>query len=355
MERLEQDVAELAGMTRGSCGPGERASAAWIARRLGGEVQPYRGQTTYAWSYALHALGGLLAARLPRRLGWPLAALLLVSLEGDASARLPLVRRLLPTGEGANVVLRVPAAGERRRTVVLVAHHDAQRTGLIWHPALHEPGAARRLKKRSIPAYLPPAGVALLAHRTRPGRLLLRFLLALSLDQATNRTVPGANDNATGVAAAIALAERYEAEALDGAEVVVAIPGGEESGMQGMRAFLAAHDLDLETTLVVCLDTLGCGRPIVLRAEHTMLRQGYAERDLALVPADVERWSLGGWTDALQAKFAGLRTLSFLSIGPKGLLTHYHRPDDTPDHVDFASVRACIEAVDATIRAFVRG
>lgn len=355
MERLERDVEALAAMTRGSCGPGERASAAWIARRLGGEVQPYRGHGTYAWAYALHALLGLLAARLPRRLGWPLALGLLVSLEGDASARLHLVRRLLPTGEGANVVRRIPAAGARTRTVVLVAHHDAQRTGLLWHPALHEPGAARRLKTRSIPAYLPPAGIALLAHRTRPGRLLLRLLLALSVEQATNRTVPGANDNASGVAATIALAERYAAEPLDGTEVIAAIPGGEESGMQGMRAFLAAHDLAPETTLVVGLDTLGCGKPIVLRAEHTMLRHSYAERDLALVPADVERWSLGGWTDALQAKFAGLRTLSFLSIGPKGLLTHYHRPDDTPANVDFASVRACIEAVDATVREFTGG
>jgi len=346
--RLERDVAELAALSRGSCGSGERASARWIAERTGGAIEPYRGHATYAWSYALHAALGLVAARLPRRLGRPLVAALLISLEGDASGRLHLLRRLLPTGEGANVVLRV---GEGPRTVVLVAHHDAQRTGLIWHPALHEPGAARRLRTRSIPPYMPPAALALLAHRTRLGRLALGVLGLLAVEQATSRTVPGANDNATGVAAAIALAEDPPA----GVQLLVAFCGGEESGMQGMRAFLAAHDLDPETTLVICLDTLGCGTPIVLRAEHTTLRHVYADEDLALVPGDVERWSLGGWTDALQAKFAGLRTLSFLSIGPKGVLTRYHRPDDTPEHVDFASVRACIEAVRETIRAFSSG
>ena len=354
MERLERDVAELAAITRGSCGPGERASAAWIARRVGGEVEAYRGHATYAWALALHALGGLLASLLPRRLGVSLAAALAVSLEGDASGRWHWVRRLLPRGEGANVLVGDWAAREGRRTVVLVAHHDAQRTGLVWHPALHEPGAARRLRTRSIPPYMPPMALTLLGARTRLGRAALLLAGALAVDQATSPTVPGANDNATGVAAAIALLERYAAEPVPGVDVVAAFPGGEESGMQGMRAFLAAHDLDPETTLVICLDTLGCGTPIVLRTEHTLLRHRYADRDLALVPDDVERWSLGGWTDALQAKFAGLRTLSFLSIGPTGRLTHYHRPDDTPDHVDFASVRACIEAVEATIRAWGR-
>ena len=67
---------------------------------------------------------------------------------------------------------------------------------------------------------------------------------------------------------------------------------------------------------MLCLDTLGCGRPIVLRAEHALLRHRYAATDLALVPADVERSTIGGWTDAIKARFAGLRTVSLLSIGP---------------------------------------
>lgn len=125
--------------------------------------------------------------------------------------------------------------------------------------------------------------------------------------------------------------------------------------MQGARSFLRSRSLDPASTLVLCLDTLGCGNPIVLRAEHTLLRHRYAERDLALVPEDVQRWSLGGWTDALQAKLAGLRTLSLLSIGPLGLLTHYHRPDDLPEHVDFASVRACVDVAVAIAEAFAAG
>lgn len=334
-------------MGRGSA-VGEAATAAWLLDRLRsvgieGELEPYRGRTTFAWSYALLAGLGLLRS-------WPVSLAALCALEADASGRFPLP---LGSAEGANVVCRVPAAGERVRTVVLLAHHDTQRTGVVWDPRLHEPGAERRLRTKSIPPYLPPAAAALLLHRTRLGRGLLLFLVASSLEQALRSPVPGANDNASGVAAVLALLERFAADRLPGTEIVGALVGGEESGMLGARAFLQRHSFDPETTLVICLDTLGCGTPIVLAAEHTVVRHRYAERDVALVPAGVERWSIGGWTDALQAKLAGLRTVSLLSIGPLGLFTHYHHPSDTPEHVDFACVRACLGAAERTIATFV--
>jgi hypothetical protein len=345
VERLEADVAALAAMERGSAGPGERASADWILGRLRGmgiegKVEAYRGRRTYAWSFGVLALAGLLP--LPARLA------ALVALELDASGRAPLP---LATGEGANVVARVPAAEERRATLVLMAHHDTQRAGLVWAPALHRPGAARRLRTRSIPPYLALSALVV-------GLGLRRASLAiaaLSAEQALRSPVPGANDNATGVAAVLALLERWSARPFDHLEVVAVFPGSEESGMAGARAFFATHAFDPATTLVLNLDTLGSGTPIVLEAEHALLRHRYAARDLALVPADVERWTIGGWTDALQAKLAGLRALSLLSIGPEGTFTHYHHPSDTPEHVDFASVRACVEVAQRVAEAFAQG
>ena len=80
---------------------------------------------------------------------------------------------------------------------MLVAHHDAQRTGLIWHPALGEPGARRR-GTHVMGGYLNLAAPALVLHRTRTRRGLLGIWVALSIEHATNRTVPGANDKASG-------------------------------------------------------------------------------------------------------------------------------------------------------------
>lgn len=345
MERLASDIAALAGRPRGSARD-EASTASFLASRLAeaglsAEVQRYRGRTTYAWAYAALSLLGL-----SRR--WPVRVAALAALELDASGRFPLP---FPSGEGANVVCRVPSAGEKVRTVVLLAHHDTQRTGWIWDPRVSAPGAERRLRTRSIPSYLAPAG-AIVGLGFRP---LVLLLGALSVQQALSEHVPGANDNASGVAAVLALLERYAADPLPDTEVVGALVGCEESGMLGARAFLCDGGFDPETTLVVCLDTLGCGTPIVLRGENTLLPQRYAGRDLALVPADVERWSIGGWTDALQAKLLGLRTVSLLSIGPEGRFTHYHHPSDLPEHVDLSSVRACVDVAARTVSAFAGG
>jgi hypothetical protein len=333
---VERDVAALAALRRDD----EAATARWLVARLPGAViEEYEGRTTYAWANAAIAAAGL-AAR-----PWWARAALLAALEGDASGRAALP---WPSRKGANVVFRVPASRKRKRTLVLIAHHDTQKAGLVWAPALQKPGAARRLTTRSIPPYLAPTALAL-ALRLRP---LLALWLALSVEQAVRGPVPGANDNATGVAAVLALAEHYAAAPLEDTEVVVALVGNEESGMAGSRAFFARHAFDPATTLVLSLDTLGCGTPIVLEAEHALLRHRYADEDLALVPADVERWTIGGWTDALQAKFAGLRALSLLSIGPEGAFTHYHHASDLPEHVDFASVRACVDVAERTIAAW---
>ncbi len=357
MERLSADVAALAAMTRDSAGPGERLSARWIAERLGEvgaggvAIEPYRGRTTYGWAQAALLAAGLVAARLPRAAGWPLALGALAALEADASGRVGIP---LATGEGANVVGHIPAAGPRRGTLVLVAHHDAARTGLIWHPRLRGPGADRRRRTRAIDPYLAPAAAALLAHRTWLGRAVLWLGIASELDVATSRTVPGASDNATGVAAVLALAERWAADPLDGVEVVCALVGSEESGMAGMRAFLRARALDPASTLVLGLDTLGAGEPIVLEGEWAVLRARYRPQDLALVPAEVPRWTIGGWTDPVLALHAGLAAISLLSIGPEGAFTDYHLPSDTADRVDRRSVERCVEIAAGVGEAFAR-
>jgi len=117
--------------------------------------------------------------------------------------------------------------------------------------------------------------------------------LAAEVDVARSPHVPGASDNATGVAAAMALLAGPPA----GVNLVGVFCGCEESGMAGARR-------------------AGLTAP--------------------------QRWQIGGWTDAILARFAGLPTISLLSIGPDGAFTNYHRPTDTTDNVDQASLAACV-------------
>ena len=336
-------------MVRGSADAGERAAAEWVRERLRTigvddvALEPYRWPRTHVWAQVPHLLASL---------GGPLVrAAALISYELDQSGRVQWVQRFLPKGDGVNVVARVPAKGAAVRTFVLVAHLDAQRTGVIWDRRLIEGGAKRRLRARAMtPAALGGAlAIAL------PFRWLKALMALLLLDTATRPTVPGANDNASGVAALLHLAARFIAEPLDRTDVLLVFPGAEEAGMGGMRAFLERHPLDPATTFVVGLDTVGSGTPILAAAEGAVLRHGYGEEELARVERvaraePTERWRIAAYTDPILARFAGLPAVSLLSVGDHGMYTRYHRMDDLPEHVDVACVERCAAIAEGTAR-----
>jgi hypothetical protein len=366
-DRLGEDVAALAAMTRDSAGEGERAAAAWVRDRLAvagareARLEPYRYSSTYVWAHLVHVVAGLLAAWLPPLPRAVLALAAFAGLELDVSGRRQPLRRLLPRGDGANAVARIPAVGDRRATLVLVAHLDAARTGLSFKAGAAGGGAALRRRRRAVAPMAAAEGAALLLAALGLRRLATALLGASAaglLDIARSPTVPGANDNASGVAALVELARRLGADPPPGVEVQLVACGSEESGMGGFRAWLDRADLRPESTFVLGLDTLGCGEPILLRAEATLLPHRYRDEDNDLVEAGAaraglpapERWRIGGWTDAVLATFKGLPAASLLSIGPEGRFTNYHVPTDTADRVDLECVERCVAIAEGTAR-----
>ena len=142
-----------------------------------------------------------------------------------------------------------PADAER--TVVLVAHHDAAHSGLIYHPAIPELvfGRAPWLLERSdtspplmAPAVAIPALIgagALSGNRAlvKTGMALGAVSAALLADIGSRETVTGANDNATGVALLVAMA-RALAERPDGErsrDARLDLGGGAVRGNAGLR------------------------------------------------------------------------------------------------------------------------
>ncbi len=333
-------------------------------------VEPYRYQSSWAWRQAPHFAAGLMAAAVGGSAGRALSLAALASFDAEIAGRYQWIGRLVPKGEGANVTARVPALGERCRTLVLVAHHDAAQTGLMWrHSWLAGAGSLRRIglvSRDEVESFAggPELALALVALGSRPARAAGAAVLALSLygalDVARSPTVPGASDNATGVAGVVALVERFVREPLPGTEVVAVLPGSEESGMGGMAAWLSSSPrLDPSASLVLGLGTLGAGEPVVLAAEGPPRRVRYREQHLEWADrgADItglphpRRFTIGGWTDPVLALFAGLPAISLLSVNGTGF-TNYHLPTDTPDHVDWDSVERCARLAAGTAQAF---
>ncbi|CAN5513830.1 hypothetical protein BH24ACT24_BH24ACT24_06850 [soil metagenome] len=86
------------------------------------------------------------------------------------------------------------------------------------------------------------------------------------MDIGLRATVPGANDNLTGVAAILSLAHALAGAGgpPEGVRVILPSAGAEESHQEGMSAFAERHfpSLPTESTHVIWLDTLGspCSR-----------------------------------------------------------------------------------------------
>src|SRR4051794_3255284 len=139
--RLRNDIEQLVRFDRRTSTPGERRSAEWIARRLREDIgaadttiAPFRTQSSWAPAHLAYLFASIIAGAIPGRLGRLLGAAITSSYELEVSGRNQWVRRLLPAKRGVSIAARIPAAGESRRTLVLVAPHDAAHNGVVWHP-----------------------------------------------------------------------------------------------------------------------------------------------------------------------------------------------------------------------------
>ncbi len=371
-------------MSRPSARDGELDAVRWVADRvrdagLDPVVQVHRYQHSYALVHAVHEIVALAGVVRGGARGAALAAAAAVSLDAECSGRSQWLRGILPGDVGAGVLVRVAAAhdgAEHRGTVALVAHVDAANTGWVWHPRLAAVGADRAHRTRTMAPAMAPvsaalaAGVAgsLLPRRSRSARTLRAAsgaILAASIagvtSVGTSATVPGASDNATGVAVLLDLARRLAVTPPSGVDVLLLFPGTEEAGMGGMRAALD-HPL-LQTArasgplTVVGVDTLGAGTPIVARTEGTMRDHHFDAGAIDLVRQGAQAagepppqpWRIGGWTDPILAQLQGIPSTCLLSVGHGGY-TNYHLPTDTADRVDWGSVERCARIVDGVVR-----
>jgi acetylornithine deacetylase/succinyl-diaminopimelate desuccinylase-like protein len=150
-DRLRTQLEELERIDRPSASEGERRAAEWLVERfseLGAEArieaEPAHG--TYWWPLgigaALGALGGIAALRGRRLIGAALGAGAAAGMASDFPPGKRHLRRFLPRRTTYNVVCELGAA-ETERTAVLIAHHDAAHSGLVFHPQL--PDIADRL------------------------------------------------------------------------------------------------------------------------------------------------------------------------------------------------------------------
>jgi hypothetical protein len=360
VETLREVVEALAPLERRAGSDGERRAAEWLAdrlRRAGArdarvETVPFRdGYAAMLMPLNAVALAGNRVLAL-------LAALLVAD---DVSNYKRLWRRAVTRPRTTTNVVAEAGNPDSDRTLVVLAHHDAAPTGLVFDQSFQRWLAARfpHLVARtdtSLPLWWSVvAGPLLIAlGARRAGRIVAVLSGLLGLDIARSPVVPGANDNLSGCAALVALAERAH-----DVRVLLVSCGAEEVLQGGIYAFVDDHlrRLDPARTWVLNLDTIGSPELFLLEGEGPFVMEDYCDpgfRDRVAAAAERAGAPLRRGcrartsTDSVIPSRAGYPTACLCSWEPETkLLSNYHLPTDVPERLRYETIERAVEVVAA--------
>jgi hypothetical protein len=364
----------------------ERRAANWLAERLreGGRrvaVEPTYVHPQYGLVHAFHCtlgFAGSLVAIVQPAVGFALVLAAAVSMYLDLNGRFYLARRLFFRRASQNVVARGKSPNAPAR-LFICAHYDAARTGALFRPKrvarasrlaarLPFPIAPFRILFWSLALLLPILGARMAGIDSNLISLLQLFPTLILLvgvfmltDIELSDVVPGANDNASGVATAVSLAEKLDSDPPENLDVWVVLTGAEECQTEGMRSFIRSHrkSLDSDSTYFVVLDAVGGGGVRYEEGEGLAVTYELDRRLVqlcaAIAAADREgddRFAAkplrhGFATDALPARVAKFRAIAITCLNDGSILpANYRRPEDVPKRID---QRALDRAHDFTL------
>src|SRR5271167_4377975 len=237
---LREVIEALAPIDKRAGSPGEHEAARWIAERLSragapARIEEERFRDGYAkqllpLALASAATGILAATGRARRLAATVGVLATAAIVDDASNGPRLWRRVASRELTTWNVIGEAGDPDGDRTLVVLAHHDAAPTGIVFDQSgqrwLAEtfPDVVDRIDT-SLPLWWSVVagpllvGLGAVTGRRRMAATGVALSLAtavLGADIARSPIVPGANDNLSAVASLVVLAERLREHPIRG-------------------------------------------------------------------------------------------------------------------------------------------
>lgn len=370
---------------------GERAAAERIAewmRSLGARdvaLVPTPGAPRAGIVVGLHVGLGAFGCYWGGLFGFLLTALAAWSFRSEYRLRRPILSRLPPAADSVNVVGRIGNPSPARR-VVISAHIDTAQAGWIFrrdladlfaglaraarHPDQPPPGPLFLPEALLVAAALIALGAWFGAHGFLFGLakvvviLVLALTCVLTLQWAQSPPTPGANDNASAVAAMLTCGERLARDLPDDVEIWMVGTGAEEVGCIGIEGFIDRHrEWPRDRTYFVNFECVGGGALHYIRSEGLLHKQSFPPMmvDLARRVAasgafgDVTPTDLLANTDGHVPAHHDYPALSVISLEANGVPRNYHRLEDTVDGIDTAVVIRAADFAAAVASAALSG
>jgi len=367
----------------------ERRLTNALAKELEGDrwrtgVEPTWVQPQWPLVHLLHCLvaivGSIVAPSEPV-VGFALVLAAATSAYLDLAARWYLLRRLLFRRASQNLHATPTGAGAGLPRVILCANVDAPRTGAVYvglPRRLYDAAAQRlpviasptRIWFWSIALLLVPVGARMAGLdaawldyvQLAPTLVLTLACFALG-EIALSPASPGANANASGVAAVLAAGRMLDSDPPANLRAELLLCGGGETTMQGFRSWVRSHrrELNRKATRFVSFESTGRGRPRFALsgglAVSLPLDPGLAELCAAVAIAhdadgdlDAEPIRDGRATAAIVARAYGFKAIAITCREPgQPLPAAHHTPADVPGAVDpeavAAAARFAVEAI----------
>jgi hypothetical protein len=379
-------INEYASIARLPTSAGERRVAYALADRMRAvgceaEVEAVPATSSYALPIGLLSAAAVAAGVVAGRVGgWTrqlaaAGAVLAAAAIGDdvAGGRRIFRRAVMPRRRAYNVVGRLGDATSER-TVVVLAHHDAAPSGVVFDQRATRwlvrrfPDALQRFKTNPPLWWLVIAGPAVVAAGSATGSSRFRRIgMVMSLlncgamvDIGRRPAVPGANDNLSGVAAMVAVAEAIARAPVSGVQVLFLSAGAEEALQEGIRGFARHHfpALIRGRTCFLNLESVGSERLVLLEGEGPVRMHDYEPtfKDLAAACAGelgiplLRGLRSRNSTDSEVPRRHGFPVATIVSLDEHRLIPHYHLRTDLPEYVNLRCVADSARLAEAIIR-----
>lgn len=370
---------KLTGLPHRGATTKEEQQAAEILRQqlaelnIDATIERFKAITSYSWEVifiSLTMIAGLLVSPFLSKIGTAIVLLGFWNYVRHFTGRTTIFTPLIPKKQSQNVIAQIPSAAVTNKNVLLMAHYDSARASAVFAPERVKNFRQSFLLNTCagivsiIWAYLGEYWGASLWFKLTCLALSVVHLVNISIHlhrETCHQFVPGANDNASGVAAVLAVVEKLRRQPLQNSKLWVAFTGCEEAGIQGARAFFKKHwtELPTESTAIINIDNVGSGNLHYVTGEGMLLFYNFDE---ALInqcqllaqsppfenvrPLEYRR----AYFDTLVFVQHGYPCTTLIALDNDQLIPHWHWYTDTVENIDEKTIRQTADFAAELIR-----